>query len=213
MFQLLLTLTPLLASPPRAAQETSAAPAPELPDAQAAEGAATPPELDEVVGAELRGRDRPSGVLDAEERGPVGRALLEWGGLRPYLSDRGFEMEVLYTVDSSWLASGAVEEDNPLTRGLLDATFTYRTDPLLGWSGGTFHAGFQWFHGVDASTRYGVVQPITNIDAERRTQLGRIWFEQHFASPERGCASGRSTPTRSSPSSTAPRASCTPPWA
>lgn len=137
---------------------------------------------EEVLQGELRGRDRPSGALQAEEPGAIGRALLDWGGLRPRLRERGFDVEMFYSADGSWLASGALPESDPLARGLLDVTFTYRTDPLLGWSGGTFHAGFQWFHGVDASTRYGVVQPISNIDAERRTQLGRIWYEQHFAS-------------------------------
>ncbi len=182
MLQLLLTIATLSAAPPRVAQDVPALPGPPQAAAGTSELPAPPTGTDEVVDAELRGRDRPSGALDAEARGPLGRALLEWGGVRPFLAERGFEMEVFYTVDGSWLASGAAPEDDPLTRGLLDATFTYRTEPLLGWSGGTFHAGFQWFHGVDASTRYGVVQPITNIDAERRTQLGRIWFEQHFAS-------------------------------
>jgi porin len=136
------------------------------------------PELETLAQDDLRKRDVPLEKLDASESGYLGWLLLDWGGGRQRLEDLGFSIEVLYTADGSYAASGGADPHGTALRGLLDVTFTYDTEPTLGVRGGTLHAGLQWINGVDGSQRFGVAQAFSNIDAEHRFQLGRLWYEQ-----------------------------------
>lgn len=138
------------------------------------------PSAEARVDDDLRRRNRPSEVLRGEELDPISRAVLEWGGLRPALEERGVRIEMLYTADGTWTPRGGAAEQDAFARGLLDLTFEFETRPLLGLPGGKLHLGFEWIHGVDASSRIGVLQPISSIDADRRAQLGRAWYEQVF---------------------------------
>ncbi|QDU83357.1 Carbohydrate-selective porin, OprB family [Planctomycetes bacterium Pla163] len=131
-------------------------------------------------GDDLRQVDRPDAALDRDAFGPVGRFLLDWGGLRPQLEDRGIAIELFYTADGSYVPFGSVDERGTAARGLLDLSFTYDTNPVLDIDGGTFHAALEWIHGQDGSTEIGVVQPTSSIDAEERFQLGRLWYQQAF---------------------------------
>lgn len=137
------------------------------------------PELEQLVQDDLRKRDVPQEKLDASDSGYLGWILLEWGGGRQRLEDLGLAIEMLYTTDGSYSVSGGADPEGTALRGLLDVTFTYDTEPALGLRGGTFHAGLQWINGTDGSQRFGVVQAFSNIDAEHRLQLGRLWYEQY----------------------------------
>jgi porin len=132
---------------------------------------------------DLRLRDRPSGQLEQEEQGGLARLLLDWGGARGRLEDAGFSVETLYTVDSSWAADGGADPGGTATRSLLDIVLGYDTEPALGLRGGRIEVGLQWIAGVDASARFGVAQAFSNIDAEHRVQVARVWYEQRFEGP------------------------------
>lgn len=139
---------------------------------------AAAPGLEELVQDDLRKRDVPLEKLDASESGFLGWLLLEWGGGRKRLEELGLSIEMLYTTDGSYAVSGGADPHGDALRGLLDVTFTYDTEPALGLRGGTLHAGLQWINGADGSTRFGVAQAFSNIDAEHRVQIGRLWYEQ-----------------------------------
>ncbi|HVS17345.1 MAG TPA: carbohydrate porin [Planctomycetota bacterium] len=129
---------------------------------------------------ELRRVDRGSEALEAREGSRLGRLLLEWGGAREVLEERGVTVEVWYTTDGSWALDGGADEGDTAVRSLLDVVFALETGPSLGLPGGTLFSDLQWVTGVDASQRFGVLQAISNIDADRRLQLARLWYEQRF---------------------------------
>lgn len=140
----------------------------------------TPTQARPTDGDDLRLRDRPTDSVPHDD--PITWILLDWAGARQRLEDLGLGVDVLYTADGSWSALGGADEQGTALRGVLDATFTYATEPLLGLPGGRLHVGFEHIGGADGSNEAGVVQPISNIDADERTQIGRIWYEQAFAS-------------------------------
>lgn len=148
----------------------------------ATEGTSSAQDQERASGNDRRRLDRPDEALDRDALGPVGRFLLDWGGLRPRLEDQGIAIELLYTADGSYTPFGGADERGTAARGLLDLSFTYDTEPVLGIEGGTFQAALEWIHGQDGSIETGVVQATSSIDAEERFQLGRVWYEQAFES-------------------------------
>ncbi len=136
------------------------------------------PDLDRLATDELRTRDAPTEKLETNPDHTLPWYLLEWGGGRKWLEDSGFRVEMLYTADASYALAGGADPDAAALHGLLDLTFTYETEPVLDWEGGTFHLGIEWGTGVNASERYGLAQPFSNIDAEERFQVSRVWYEQ-----------------------------------
>jgi porin len=137
-----------------------------------------PADLESLVQDDLRKRDVPLEKLGADESGYVGWILFDWGGARQKLEDLGLAIEMLYTTDASYALSGGADPHGTALRGLLDVTFSFDTEPALGLPGGSLHAGVQWINGTDGSLRFGTEQAFSNIDAEHRFQLSRVWYEQ-----------------------------------
>ena len=168
----------LLASCLVAAPVQSQGSAPEAPPPTQEPHALTPEELE--LG--LQRVDRPGEKLLSEGAGSLGRLLLDWGGARKWLEDHGLAIDVLYATDASWAPSGGADPDGTALRSLLDVSFYYDLGRKLGLEGGTLFADVQWITGVNGSERFGVLQSVSNIDAEHRLQLSRFWYEQEFKS-------------------------------
>lgn len=125
-----------------------------------------------------RRHDRPSESLQTEDVDPLTRFLLEWGGVRRFLEERGVSVDVLFTVDGSWAATGGLEPGATALRSLLDVGFTLDAGRALCLEGGTFFAAVQWIAGENGSAQVGALQDLSNIDADDRFDVPRLWFEQ-----------------------------------
>lgn len=139
------------------------------------------PEQRQSAEGRLRRLDAPSETLDRSEAGYISWLLLDWAGARTSLSDAGLEIALISTTDGSVALEGGADPGEGLARTLVDLDVAYNTEPQLGLPGGLLSAGFQWITGVDASTRYGLIQPFSNIDSERRLQVSRLWYEQFIS--------------------------------
>ncbi len=101
----------------------------------------------------------------------------DWGGLRPWLDDHGVSFQASLTLDSSTVLTGGVDHGSAF-RGLLNANVTVDTDKLARWKGGTFFTNFQQQSGDNGGVDAGDIQGVSNIDADGRTQISEVWFEQ-----------------------------------
>lgn len=128
---------------------------------------------------DLRRLERPSERLEEDRRGLLG-LLLDWGGLRSSLEGTGLEIDLLVTNDLSWAPAGGKEPGATASRSLGELSLTFDTSRLLGHDGGLFHAGFEVIEGENGSAEIGTLQELSNIDAEDRTQLARVWYEQSW---------------------------------
>ena len=82
--------------------------------------------------------------------------------------------------DWSRVLSGGLNRGDSVYRQLFDANLTLETERLGGWNGGVFFAAFQNQNGPNGSELIGDIQTYSNIDADGRTQLAAMWFEQRF---------------------------------
>lgn len=104
-----------------------------------------------------------------------------WGGLRPWLRERGLTLDVFSTTDASLVLAGGVERGFAL-RTLVDATATVASQPLLGYRGGTVFLDVQWQGGDDGSLDTGDLQRYSDIDHDRDfVQVAMLWYEHAFA--------------------------------
>ncbi|QDV06090.1 Carbohydrate-selective porin, OprB family [Planctomycetes bacterium Poly30] len=148
-------------------------------------------EGEDLTPEEIRRRDRPSGTINTEDTGWLWSRVAGLGGLREQLEDRGVAVEFLYSGDASWVASGDAVADHAFERGLLELTLQYDTSAAFGFEGGTALASLQGIHGGDPSEGLGVLQPLSGVDAERRIQLGRIWYQQEFTATDTRVRAGK----------------------
>lgn len=149
-----------------------------LPSAQ--EVPPLPPDEDTPVAEELRRRDLPREALEADGAGPFEGLVDRWARLRERLEQAGLAVELLLTADGS-LAIDGLDGSRDALRMLLEGALTWDVEHLLGIAGGTLFVGLEWIAGGDASVRYGVLQAVSNIDAGRRQQVARAWYEQVVA--------------------------------
>ncbi len=106
----------------------------------------------------------------------------DWGGLRPELDDAGILFEASVTADWSSNLRGGINTEGSSFRHLFNANLTLDTQRLLGWQGGTVFINFQNHNGPDATADdVGDAQAFSNIDADGRTEVAELWFEQLFA--------------------------------
>lgn len=103
----------------------------------------------------------------------------DWGGLRSWLRAYGITPELFATTDASVVAAGGVDPGGTAVRTLVDATLTLATEPLFGWSGGTFYVDLQWQRGDDGSLDTGDLQRYSDIDHSHEfEEVAMLWFEQ-----------------------------------
>ncbi len=161
------------ATPDEAAVPTYQGPATSQP-APAAPGAV--PESDEDL---LHETATEMGVATPEQRPDL--AALRWFGLRPQLEARGINFQGTYTVDLSRAAQGMNTRTDDF-RQLLDARLNVDTKALFGLYGGTFSVDVQNQNGRNGSSVLtGDVQGFDNADADGRTQVSELWYQQLLA--------------------------------
>ncbi|GAB4196622.1 MAG: carbohydrate porin [Phycisphaeraceae bacterium] len=101
------------------------------------------------------------------------------GGLRPSLDDRGIILEASLTTDWSNNLRGGMNTEGSTFRHLFNANITLDTERLFDWEGGTVFVNFQNHNGPDGSADdVGDAQAFSNIDADGRTEIAELWFEQ-----------------------------------
>ncbi len=110
---------------------------------------------------------------------PWQHATGDWFGHRPRLDDMGVIFEASITTDWSKNLRGGMNTEGDTFRHLFNGNLTLDAERLMGWEGGTFFLNFQNHNGPDASADdVGDAQAFSNIDAEGRTQVAELWFEQ-----------------------------------
>ena len=76
---------------------------------------------------------------------------------------------------------GGVSTAGDAFRSLLDIRLNYDPRPFLGISGGLFSLDFQNQNGKNGSDRLvGDVQGFDNTDADGRTQIAELWYQQQL---------------------------------
>jgi hypothetical protein len=135
------------------------------------------------------------------------RGTDDWFGARPWLDDRGVSFQANWTLDYSKNFRGGLDTAGSAFRHLFNANLTLNTERLFGLKGGTLFVNFQNQSGDSGLTLTGDAQMFSNIDADGRTQLSELWYEQALLD-----ASGRSTRTASSRGWTTAASSSTRPW-
>ena len=104
--------------------------------------------------------------------------LLRWYGVRSALESDGLTFAGAWTVDYSRNLHGGITSGDAF-RNLLDIRFSLDTKPLLNLTGGLFSIDFQNLAGQNGSNRLtGDIQTFDNADADGRTQIAELWYQQ-----------------------------------
>jgi porin len=105
----------------------------------------------------------------------------DWGGARPWLAQQGISLEPWWIMDASQNWHGGVNTEGGAFRHLFGVDLTLDTEAMFGLPGGTFFVQFQNHTGPDSSVDdTGDFQVYSNIDADGRTQVAELWYEQWF---------------------------------
>ena len=105
---------------------------------------------------------------------------LRWFGLRPLVEEKGITFAGTVTADLSRATQGFNTRTDDF-RHLLDARINVDTKALFGLTGGTFSIDFQNQNGRNGSSVLGGdVQGFDNADADGRTQISELWYQQAF---------------------------------
>ena len=161
------------ATPDQAGVPTYQAPPASQPTSKPAADAGGVPESDEDLIHETAGE---LDVPTPEQRPDL--ELLRWYGLRPQAEAHGINFQGTYTVDFSRATQGMNTRTDDF-RQLLDARLNLDTKALLGFYGGTFSVDFQNQNGRNGSAVIaGDVQGFDNADADGRTQVSELWYQQ-----------------------------------
>ena len=100
--------------------------------------------------------------------------------LRSGLEAKGVRPEASLTADYSKNLRGGLNTEGDALRHLFNFNLAVETEPMLKWKGGTFFLNFQNQNGDRAAHDVGSVQGVSNIEADGRTQVSEVWFEQEF---------------------------------
>jgi porin len=103
------------------------------------------------------------------------------GGLRKWLSERGFTYSLDYTSDIMSNVSGGLRRGT-VYMGKLEAIVDADLGKIAGLNGLSFHANAFQIHGNGGISRdlVGNFETISNIEALPTTRLSEIWLEQKF---------------------------------
>lgn len=107
--------------------------------------------------------------------------LGDWGGWRTDLSRRGIDFEFLYAASVPNNVDGGIKRGSAY-QGALLMTLDLHSDKLVGYEGGTLHAGSLWLHGDKPfSEQYvGDLNKVNLLDFDNSFRLWELWYEQKF---------------------------------
>lgn len=101
----------------------------------------------------------------------------DWTGGRSKLSDKGLDLEFVYTGDVFSNVAGGVQRQTDYV-GNFDMVLSVDAEKLMGWHGGSFYFYGFGNHGGSPSANSGDVQGVNNIEAPGAFRLGEAWFQQ-----------------------------------
>lgn len=99
-------------------------------------------------------------------------------GLRLVDSDLPFSVDASLIMDGSHSLYGGRTTHRGAFRNLFELSVSAYTEPLFGLEGGTIQFMFQNHAGTNGSDLIGDLQGFSNIDANGRTQVSEVWYEQ-----------------------------------
>lgn len=108
-----------------------------------------------------------------------GHLLGNWGGILPYLSEKGIETELILTHDVIGNTSGGLDTGTS-NLGNVDLTFTVDAGKVGLWDNGTFFFYVLGDYGDDPTEKIGDVQVTDNIEAYNTAKLYEAWYEHSF---------------------------------
>ena len=106
------------------------------------------------------------------------RATGDWFGLRRNLEDAGVMVNARLVADYSKVFQGGASPGGTAFRDLFQLNLTLDAGKLVGLQGGTVFANFQNQAGDNGSKDVGDLQGFDSIDADGRTQLSELWYQQ-----------------------------------
>jgi len=107
--------------------------------------------------------------------------LGDWGGLRTDLSKRGVDFEFLYAASFPENLDGGLRRGG-VYQGAALLTLDLDSQKLLGYEGGTLHAGSLWLHGQKPfSDRFvGDLNKVNLLDYNNGFRLWELYYQQKF---------------------------------
>jgi porin len=106
------------------------------------------------------------------------RTTGDWFGVRRNLEDAGVMVNARLVADYSQVFQGGASPGGTAFRDLFQLNLTLDAGKLVGLQGGTVFANFQNEAGDNGSRDVGDLQGFDSIDADGRTQLSELWYEQ-----------------------------------
>lgn len=111
---------------------------------------------------------------------PADHLLGDIGGLRTLLGKYGLTLDLAEESEVFGNLTGGVRRDIAYD-GVTKMKLSLDTDKAFGWQGGRFEASAFQIHGRNLSaSALGVLQTISNIEADRSTRLWQLWYRQKF---------------------------------
>ena len=107
-------------------------------------------------------------------------AAEEWFGLRPAMADAGVTIKPWIIVDWSQNWHGGVNTQGSAFRHLFGGDITLDAEKVFEIPGGTLFAQYQNQNGDNGSLDTGDFQIYSNIDADGRSQVSELWYEQRL---------------------------------
>src|SRR5712672_3622364 len=112
-------------------------------------------------------------------QGPEGHLLGDWGGVRPYLFERGVRFDFQYISDN--LTNVHSDRNDRFVswdrvRGTVDIDF----GALIGQAGWYFHATALWQNGGKLGTYLGLLTSPSGMSSQRAFRLDSWWLEKRW---------------------------------
>ena len=105
----------------------------------------------------------------------------DWFGARSALETHGISLASTLLLDWSEPFAGGATPHAGAFRYLWTTGLTLDTAKLFALPGGTFYAAFQMHRGTHESAQnVGDLQAFDNMDADGRTQISEVWYQQTF---------------------------------
>ena len=102
--------------------------------------------------------------------------LGDWGGIRPFLEERGLTYELIYTAELFRNVRGGIKTGGEY-RGDISLFLELDTETAGWWEDGMFFVHLQEQHGYGITNDYvGDFQVLSNIDADDFFQISEIWY-------------------------------------
>ena len=105
--------------------------------------------------------------------------LEDWGGLRPWLAEKGISFTLNQTSDYVGNTQGGIQQGFGYD-GLLDLEIEADLNQLIGWQGASFHVSGYGIQGADLSiSKTGSIMTATSVEAQPSvSKLGEVWINQ-----------------------------------